>query len=337
MYETPWKTKGVMLTAPLIRDVDTVCEFIDRYLAGKVDLIALQIRYRYRFTSHPECMGQEPLSYEDVKKIVGVCKKAGIRLIPKVNLLGHQSGIHNIPSDGILHGGAGKVRTDYDGLLRAYPQFDETPDDEEVLYCRTLCPSHPDLPAVVFDLIDELMDVFEADGIHIGCDEAFNIGLCPRCREKDHAVLFADWVNTVGEHVRSRGAEMMVWGDRLLDRDTTGYGEYEAAKNGTAPAIDLVDKRTVLCDWHYEDWKSFPSVDQFGEKGFPVLISPGWKVDNVKKFLDYAREHDHRNIRGILATTWCNSGELARYMMYGEKNRWPRVPAIAEMLRMLFE
>ena len=53
---------GLSFSKPMIRDVDTVCEFIDRYLAGKVNLIVLQTRYRYRFTSHPECMGAEPLS-----------------------------------------------------------------------------------------------------------------------------------------------------------------------------------------------------------------------------------------------------------------------------------
>ena len=50
-------------------------------------------------------------------------------------------------------------------------------------------------------------------------------------------MLFADWVNTVGDHVRGRGAELMLWADRLPDSAETGYKEYESSKNGTAPAI----------------------------------------------------------------------------------------------------
>ena len=118
--QLPWKTKGIVLTAPLTEEVDNVVKFIDEYLAPRgCNLIAMQIRYRYRFKRHPECMGYDPLSYEDVKKIVAVCKKHGIRLIPKMNLHGHQSGLPNTPTDGILHGHHEKINDIRDGLLRA--------------------------------------------------------------------------------------------------------------------------------------------------------------------------------------------------------------------------
>lgn len=341
MENYPWKNRGIVLTAPMIRDVDTVCSFIESYLAQKVDLLVLQMRYRYRFTSHPECMGCEPLSQEDVKKIVRVCKNNGIRLIPKMNLIGHQSGVHRIPSDGILHGCSGCGLTDPDGLLLAYPQFDETPDDEKVFYSRTLCLSHPDTKPILYDLIDEYLDVFEADGIHIGCDEAFAIGLCPRCKGKDPAVLFADWVNAIGDHTRGRNAELFIWSDRLIDGKATKYGDFEASQNGTHPAIDLVNKKTVICDWKYESRNGFdpayPSVDLFADKGFEMFISPWNNAENAKRFIEYAAAHDRGHIRGVLATTWCNSGELARYMMKGEKYYWQYIPCIAETLRLVLE
>lgn len=72
----PWKTKGIVLTAPLTEEIDDVVKFIDEYLAPLgINLICLQIRYRYRFKRHPECMGYDPLSFDDVKKLVAVCKK----------------------------------------------------------------------------------------------------------------------------------------------------------------------------------------------------------------------------------------------------------------------
>ena len=86
----PWKTKGIVLTAPLTKEVDDVVEFIDKYLAPNgCNLIVMQIRYRYRFRLHPECQGYDPLSCNDVKKLVNVCKKHNIRLVPKMNLQGH--------------------------------------------------------------------------------------------------------------------------------------------------------------------------------------------------------------------------------------------------------
>ncbi|MEZ4825960.1 MAG: hypothetical protein R3C61_06655 [Bacteroidia bacterium] len=51
------------------------------------------------------------MTEKDVKKMVAVCKKHSIRLIPQVNLLGHQS----------WHSKATK-------LLEVYPQFDENPE-----------------------------------------------------------------------------------------------------------------------------------------------------------------------------------------------------------------
>ena len=34
--------------------------------------------------------------------------------------------------------------------------------------------------------INELVDVFKSDFIHIGCDEAFDVGLCATCSQKSN-------------------------------------------------------------------------------------------------------------------------------------------------------
>ena len=73
MYQIPWKTKGIVLTAPqpYKKEVSDVAEFIEKILAPSgVNLIVLQTRYRYRFQRHPECMGYDPLSLEDVKLLL---------------------------------------------------------------------------------------------------------------------------------------------------------------------------------------------------------------------------------------------------------------------------
>ena len=91
--EFPWKTTGIVLTAPLSHEVDATVRLIDEYLAPRgFNMIVLQVRYRYQFKTHPEVWGYDPLSYEDVKKLVAVCKKHNVKLVPKMNLIGHQSG-----------------------------------------------------------------------------------------------------------------------------------------------------------------------------------------------------------------------------------------------------
>lgn len=334
----PWKTKGIVLTAPLSKEVDDVVEFIDKYLAPNgCNLIVMQIRYRYQFQLHPECQGYDPLSYEDVKKLVNVCKKHHIRLVPKMNLHGHQSGLHNTPTDGILHGHEGAIPDFRDGLLRAYPELDEMPDEKGVFYSRSLCLTNPLVKMIVFDLMDELLDVFEADALHIGCDEVFHIGICEECRKYSHAKLLADWVNALHDHLKEKGAELMMWGDRFLNAEETGYGEYEASDNNTEEAINMVAKDILVCDWHYESQLEFPSVDIFAKANMRMFVCPMRVKQHAINFIEYAKKHDQGHIEGLLMTTWFGSGELARHMLYNEAPKWKHTKELSETIRFLFE
>lgn len=251
----PWKTKGIVLTAPLTDQIDDVIEFINDYLAPNgCNLIVMQVRYRYQFKRHPECQGYDPLSFTDVKRLLEVCGKNNIKLVPKMNLHGHQSGLHNTPTDGILHGHSEPIPDFRDGLLRAYPELDEQPNEKGVFYSRSLCMTNPLVKMIIFDLMDELLEVFESDTIHIGCDEVFHLGLCEECAKHSKHQLFADWINTLNSHLKERGASMMMWGDRLLNKDELAvYNRYESANNGTHDAINLISKDIYICDWHYEN------------------------------------------------------------------------------------
>lgn len=334
----PWKTKGIVLTAPLTKDVDKVVELIDTYLAPKgVNLIVMQLRYRYQFKTHPECMGYDPLSYEDVKKLVAVCKKHGIRLLPKMNLYGHQSGLPNTPTDGILHGHSEVIPDIRDGLLRAYPEFDEQPNDKAVFYARSICLTNPLVRIVLFEMVDELMEVFEADGMHIGCDEVFNLGMCEECSKFSNRELFANWINAVHDHFAENGKQVLMWSDRFISVEETGYNMCEASDNGTEGAIDDVAKDIIFCDWHYEGETVFPSVDIFAEKGFRMLASVGWIREHISNFLTYAQAHDRGHIDGVLMTTWCNSGELADCILRGIPQKWHRTETVADAIRYILE
>ncbi len=69
--------------------------------------------------------------------------------------------------------------------LEEFVKFiDETPDvkmpekyvwpNDDGLYCKSYCPLHPELHKVVFTVVDEICDVFEADAFHAGMDEGDN-------------------------------------------------------------------------------------------------------------------------------------------------------------------
>lgn len=311
--------RGFCIGAPKPAGVDASIRFIDQELAPRqVNTLILRVDFNYQYQSHPELRDSVALSATDVKKLVQACKTHKIRLIPQINLLGHQSWANTTHN-----------------LLRVYPQFDETPHvqmppeykwpNADSLYCKSYCPLHPDVHRVVFALVDEIMEAFEADAFHAGMDEVFYIGddKCPRCAGRDKAQLFAGEVTKIRDHLAGSKRELWIWGDRLLDGKTTGLGMWEASFNNTHPAVDLIPKDVVICDWHYE--RPDQTAVYFAMKGFRVVTCP-WRmpkvalaqVEDMVKFRDYATKGMKGRFYGVVQTVWSGPDAfLAGY--YGRK------------------
>lgn len=298
--------RGLHLMGPSREQVDACAEFIRKDLPKEgVNLLVLEVDWNFRFTKRPEMAEPNGLGPEEARKIADACKEAGVRLIPQINLLGHQSWAEN----------TGK-------LLTVHPEFDETPGKYEKnkgIYCRSYCPSHPGVHAVVFDLIDEMADAFGADAFHVGMDEVFILGDpdCARCKGKSKAELFAGEVTKLRDHLKSKGREMWMWGDRFLDGKVTGLGEWEASTNDTAPAVNLVPKDVVICDWHYEN--APPTPAWFATQGFRVVASPwrneGFALSQLEQVVE-VRKGGAKAIAdrmlGVLHTTWCDFGSFLK-------------------------
>lgn len=258
--------------------------------------LVLQIDYGYQFKSRPEMAGT--VSEADVKRVVAACREAGVELVPLVNCFGHQSW----------------AKTTH-RLLTVYPEFDETPGkfpDNEGIYCRSYCPNHPGVHAVIFDLLAEIVTVFEAKALHTGLDEVFLIADddCPRCKGADPAEVFAQEVRTLADFLRSKGARMWVWGDRFIDARATGLGLWEASMNNTHRAIDLVPRDIVICDWHYEGTPA--TAAYFAVKGFDVILCSWNKPPVAIAHVDHIAHLRATNagskigprVLGVMATCW---------------------------------
>jgi hypothetical protein len=287
----PWIGVHVMLssrdqTAALTEVVGSLAEL-------GVNTIVGEINYGFEFQSHPELRTETCSTKEQIGKLVAECKKHNIRLIPQFQCLGHQSWEKSTFI-----------------LLQKYPQFDESPGQypgNEGIYCRSWCPQHPEVNPIIFSLMDELLDAFQADAFHVGMDEVFLIGeeACPRCKGKDKGELFALAVNDYHKHlVGEKKVEMLMWGDRLIDAGKINYGEWEASANGTAGAVDKIAKDIVICDWHYELRPAYESVPMFLEKGFRVWPASWRKPDAAKAFIDYSKSLNNPRMLGHLNTTW---------------------------------
>jgi len=281
-------------------------KFIREVLPAEgVNVLVWEIGYDYSYQSYPQVASANGVTHEDVQRIASACRDAGVRLVPQINCLGHQSWRR--------HKGA---------LLKAFPEFDETPwvsDDSPDLYCRSYCPLHPDVHKVVFALVDELADAAAATDFHVGMDEVFLIAeeKCPRCRGKGPATLFAGEVKALHDHLAEKGRTMWMWGDRFINSEQFRTGMWEGSANNTWPAVDGVPTDIVICDWHYE--RAVPTPAYFLEKGFRVLACP-WQDEQVAlgqlAMMGALHKEDERAL-GVLQTTWCGFGEFVR-AYYGE-------------------
>jgi hypothetical protein len=289
----PWRAVH-LLNYNTDADLDALGQNLEALSKQGINVIVLEVDYNFAFKSHPELRhGTSPTTRDGARRFAALCKKFGIRLIPEFQSLGHQS-----------------WKAETFPLLTKYPQFDLTPGafpNNEGIYCREWDPLNPEVWRIVFKLLDEIIDAFRADAIHVGMDEVFLLASekSPSTKGKDPGVLFANAVKELHSHlVRKRRVEMLMWGDRLIDVAKYDYGEWEAAKNGTATAVDLIPKDIIICDWHYEARDSYPSILMFIEKGFRVLPS-GWKnVEATKAFINYSRQYAGPKMLGHLFTTW---------------------------------
>ena len=244
-----------------------------------INTVIFDMHWRgYRYTCYPEFSKVEypedrGWTKAEAREAAAICRENGIRVLVGMNALTHQN--HGV-------------------LLKAFPEFAEGGGGAEAM---GWCPLHPRVNEVVFAMMDELLDAFQADGFHVGMDEGwgFQDPKCERCKGWDPAELWAKAVQDIHAHlVGKRGTQMLMWGDMLL-----GWGG-----KGTKPATDLIPKDVIICDWHYDFAHDYPSVRYFLEKGLRVLPC-GWQNPAASLSLVESSLRDaDEGMLGHLYTTW---------------------------------
>ncbi len=131
------------------------------------------------------------ISKSQMRELVNYCREREISVIPEIPTLSH---------------------SDY--ILRAYPELNERKADT---YPDTYCPSNPKTYEVVFDIIDEILEVFSPEYVNIGHDECYTLGICERCRGKSPVDLYSDDIIKLSEYLKERGVKTFMWGEKLYN------------------------------------------------------------------------------------------------------------------------
>jgi hypothetical protein len=297
-------------------DLESIESQLPDLAARGVNVLVLEVDYGFEFRSHPELrIAEKVITRKGARRLVAACRKRGIEVIPQFQSFGHQSW----------------AKQTYP-LLAKYPELDSTPGaflQNEAIYCREWDPMNPRVYRIVHALIDEIIGAFDASALHVGMDEVFLIGhdASPSTKGKDPAEVFAKAVGDMYAHVvKKRGLRMIMWGDRLIDAGRYDYGEWEASKNHTWPAIYMIPKDIIIADWHYETRDSYPSLSLFLDKGFRVLPTSWKDVAASRRLIEIGQGLKHSGILGHLFTSWSKPEKLAD---------WPPLAANAVLLKPL--
>ena len=189
-----------------------------------------------------------------VREFIDYVKSYGLEVIPEVQSLGH------VPY-----------------ITMTYPEVAEVDENETVervdirledavpskFYPHCYCPSNEKSYEILFDLLDEVIELFEPkEYVHMGHDEVYYLGLCPKCKGKPHSELLASDVNRIYEHLKNKGLKMMIWSDMLQP----------VTKYQTSDAADMIPKDIICLDfiWYFHPDKDIE--DNLLDKGFKVAI-----------------------------------------------------------------
>lgn len=292
--ENPWRAVHV-INYTSDESLEKLTKQLPALATLGVNALILEVNYSFDFQSHRELRASERvITKSGARRFVEVCRSLGIAVVPQFQCLGHQSWAKKTGP-----------------LLTKYPELDLTPGaypGNEGIYCREWDPINPRTNEIVFALVDELADAFDARAIHVGMDEVFLLKNehAKSTKYLDSADVFAKVVNDLHGHVvGKRGLVMLMWADRLIDGDRWDMGEWEASKVGTAPAVDKIPKDIILCSWHYEPRKAYESLPMFMAKGFRVLPASWKNVEASNALIRYGQEHQQQGrLVGHIFTTW---------------------------------
>ena len=270
--------------APLQRDVPAYRELVRTLAKLRFNTLTLEVNEKLQYERHPDIAHRDALSKSQMRELVQFCRGLGFDVIPQVQTWGHFSYV-------LRH--------------EAYRSLAEPIADPHSRWrLWNYCPSNPDTYKLVFDLFEEVIEVFEPTSFHIGHDEiTFTpIGVCPRCKGVPGEELFARDVLKLYQWLHGRKLKVMMWGDQLL-AEHNGRPPYNTAK-----ALPKMPRDLIMCDWHYSGWDDFPSVRFFKSEGFPV-IACGWF--NPVNIANFSRVAADASAEGYCMTTWWSAARVA--------------------------
>lgn len=86
-----WKTKMICISAPASKDVGRFCAFVkDTLKPAGIEAVVLLVRYKYKFTSHPECATKDAISRSQRRLVDGIVQAHSCAGVSPWNRVGRE-------------------------------------------------------------------------------------------------------------------------------------------------------------------------------------------------------------------------------------------------------
>jgi hypothetical protein len=315
-----------------VERLDFLLKLLPRYAEWGYQELYLHLEDAVEYPSLPAVARADAYTYRQMTRLVQAATAAGIRVVPIVNLLGHTQYLIKAPG------------------LRDLNELRDAAG--RPLERGQICPLHPRTPEVAEKLLRDLAPFCTAGKVHVGLDESFHLGQCPRCRAEVARVglagHFASHVNRLHQLTQSLGLRLGLWADMLallpaaisqLPRDVIAYDwyYYPFARH---PRVELhnfaeADLATPLQAHGIEYW-GCPMNGAFRYEPLPVF---GERLENI---LSWWRRCRRVGAGGLLITSWEANRlalELTTVVDAAAANLWlePGNTAVPAMLARGFE
>ena len=209
--------------------------------------IPLGTANRFAASCHFGVGGGSYIEKDDLRHFASWADQFGLEIVPEIQSLSHSY---------------------YIAAVRR-----EVAEIPEMSWPDSYCPSNPESYKILFEIMDEYIDVLRPKRVHIGHDEWRAGAFCNRCRGKDAGQLYAQDVLKIHQHLKAKGIETWMWGDHYVDEHNRFGRQVSEGRvvryeyPDTASARDTTSAATH--EIHITNWS--------GEKGDGTFKKLGWK------------------------------------------------------------
>ena len=218
-----------------VERLDWLVAQLPRYADWGYHEVHLHLEDAVEYPSLPGVARRDAYSYRQFGRLVDAATRAGIKVVPIVNLLGHTQYLIKVPALRDLN------------ELRA--------PDGSPLERGQICPLHPRTLEIVEKLLRDMAPFCTAGKVHVGLDESFHLGKHPLSQreiaEIGLAAHFARYVGRLRELTRSFDLRMGLWADMLYF---------------LPEAIPLLPADVIAYEWYYYTFRRRPKVELFNFK-----------------------------------------------------------------------